>query len=311
MKIAVSVGDLNGIGIEIALKSHDIVKTLCHPRYVIDPKMLKQAADRLEIDIPNDFETVALNKSFTLTPAQITKESGAYSYASFEKACDLADAKVVDAVVTLPIHKLAWHKAGIPFSGHTDMLADRYKKEAIMLIGAPELFTALYTHHIPLKVVPSQIHQTHLASFLCDLYKAIKEPHIAVLGLNPHAGDGGILGDEEKIISRAIEEANRKLKATIFIGPLVPDTAFTPHMREQFRYFVCMYHDQGLIPAKALYFEEGINISLNLPIIRTSVDHGTAFDIAYQNEKNPSTKSYINAVKEAVKLAQKQSRYLI
>ncbi len=311
MKIAVSVGDLNGIGIEIALKSHETVKTMCHPLYIIDPSMLEQVAKLFNIDIPKDFETVALGKSFTLTPSHISKESGAYSYASFERACDLADAKEVDAIVTLPIHKLAWNRAKIPFSGHTDMLADRYHTKAIMLIGAPELFTALYTHHIPLKEVPDQIDQARLVSFLCDLYKAIKEPHIAVLGLNPHAGDGGVLGDEEAIISRAIEEANRKLEANIFIGPLVPDTAFTPHMREQFHYFVCMYHDQGLIPVKALYFEEGINVTLNLPIIRTSVDHGTAFDIAYQKDKNPSTKSYINAVKEAVKLAQKRSQYLI
>ena len=141
-----------------------------------------------------------------------------------------------------------------------------------------------------------------MCNFLISLYNSIQPKEIAVLGLNPHAGDGGVLGDEERIIQEAIDEANRTLNKEIFIGPLVPDTAFTPAMRERFNYFVAMYHDQGLIPVKTLYFDESINVTLNLPIIRTSVDHGTAYDIAYKN-KNPSTQSYINAVKEAVRLS--------
>jgi 4-hydroxythreonine-4-phosphate dehydrogenase len=118
------------------------------------------------------------------------------------------------------------------------------------------------------------------------------------------------MGDDETTIQKAIDTVNATLKQEVFVGPLVPDTAFTPSMRKEIQYFVCMYHDQGLIPTKALYFDEGINVSLNLPIIRTSVDHGTAFDIAYQ-DKEPSTLSYINAIKEAIRLGEKRGRLVL
>ena len=145
---------------------------------------------------------------------------------------------------------------------------------------------------------------------MTTLYDEIKEEKIGVLGLNPHAGDNGVIGDEEREISTAIKEANEALMEDIFVGPLVPDTAFTKSMRQEIKYFVCMYHDQGLIATKALYFDEGINVSLNLPIIRTSVDHGTAYDKAY-HDRNPSTLSFINAVKEALRLATKRQKFTI
>lgn len=112
------------------------------------------------------------------------------------------------------------------------------------------------------------------------------------------------LGKKRKKIQKAIKKANKILGEDIFSSPLVPDTAFSPNNRKNYKYFIAMYHDQGLAPLKALYFDESINVSLNLPIIRTSVDHGTAFDIAYKN-KNPNTKSYINAIKEAIVLSKK------
>ena len=310
MKIAVSIGDLNGVGIEIALKAHKEIKEFCHPIYIIDDKMLSLASNLLEVEIPKDFETMEVDNIFNITPSKPTKESGKYSYDSFKKAVNLAVQKDVDAIVTLPINKEAWSKADISFKGHTEFLAEHFQKEAIMMIGCEKLFTAFFTHHIPLKDVPSKIKEKNLINFLVDFYKHIKEKEIGVLALNPHAGDNGIIGDEEKTIEKAIKKANETLKDKIFIGPLVPDTAFTPHMRKNFNYFVCMYHDQGLIAVKSLYFDESINVSLNLPIIRTSVDHGTAYNIAYKG-KNPSTKSYINAVKEAVRLIQKKQRYII
>jgi 4-hydroxythreonine-4-phosphate dehydrogenase len=121
---------------------------------------------------------------------------------------------------------------------------------------------------------------------------------IGVLGLNPHAGDNGVLGDEERFIEQAIQNVNTHFKKEIFVGPLVPDVAFTTHQREQFTHYIAMYHDQGLGPLKALYFDESINVSLGLPIIRTSVDHGTAFDIAYMHKA--ATASYVNAVTAAL-----------
>ncbi|RUM67175.1 MAG: 4-hydroxythreonine-4-phosphate dehydrogenase [Sulfurospirillum sp.] len=310
MKIAVSIGDLNGIGAEIALLSHNEISKICNPLYIVDEDLIKSASKLLNLPIPNNFNTIPLNRDFTITPGKLSKESGEYSFRSFKQGCDLCDSKEVDALVTLPINKEAWHLAKINFSGHTDYLAHRYNKEAIMMLGCEEMFVALFTHHIPLKSVPKQIKKQELTRFLIDLYSQIKEKYIVVLGLNPHAGDGGILGDEESIIRSSIELANKKLDNDIFIGPLVPDTAFTPMMREKYRYFVAMYHDQGLIPLKALHFEESINVSLNLPIIRTSVDHGTAFDIAYKGKK-PSSKSYINSIKEAIRLIHKKDHFVI
>ncbi|RUM64693.1 MAG: 4-hydroxythreonine-4-phosphate dehydrogenase [Sulfurospirillum sp.] len=311
MKIAVSIGDLNGIGIELALRSHEEIKHLCKPHYMIDRKMLEEAAALLRLPIPDDFITHPVEaEPFAITPGHVTKESGTYAYASFLKAIELAKNAEADAITTLPIHKKAWELAGVPYKGHTDALADIFGKEAIMMIGTPQLFTALFTHHIPLKEVPSKIELEPLSDFLITLYHEIKEEKIGVLGLNPHAGDNGLLGDEEEIITAAIKIANDTLLEEVFVGPLVPDTAFTPHMREHIHYYVCMYHDQGLIPVKTLYFDEGINVSLNLPIIRTSVDHGTAFDKAYQN-RHLSNISYRNAVKEAVRLVEKKKYFKI
>jgi 4-hydroxythreonine-4-phosphate dehydrogenase len=306
MKIAISVGDLNGIGIEIALRAHEEISKLCTPIYVIDQEMLKQAVKILNIEIPPNFNTLPCHDIFQITPSLATKESGTYSYNSFLRAVELAKEGKVDAISTLPINKEAWNKAEIPHKGHTDTLTDIFNQEAIMMIGCQKLFVALFTHHIPLKDVASRIKAEPLKNFMLNLYKEIKEEKIGVLGLNPHAGDNGVIGDEEIEIQKAIKEANKEIGKEIFIGTLVPDTAFTPSMREEFQYFVCMYHDQGLIAAKALYFEEGINVSLNLPIIRTSVDHGTAYDKAYKNQ-NPSTKSYVNSIKEAIRLITKRA----
>ncbi len=311
MKIAVSIGDLNGIGIEIALRAHHEIKKICRPVYIIDQTMLKQATDLLSLPLPEDFICHAPDaETFTITPGELCAKSGAYAYASFHTAVEMAKTDKVDAVTTLPIHKKAWELAGIPYKGHTEALDAIFEKEAIMMIGTPKLFTALFTHHIPLKDVPAKIALEPLSNFLITLYHEIKEEKIGVLGLNPHAGDHGLLGNEEEIIEAAIQIANDTLLEKVFIGPLVPDTAFTPRMREHIRYYVCMYHDQGLIPVKTLYFDEGVNVSLNLPVIRTSPDHGTAFDIAYKR-KNPSTLSYINAVHEAVRLIQKRKQFKI
>ncbi len=303
-KIAVSIGDLNGIGFEIALKSHKIIKKYCKPIYLIDKKMALQACKLLKTKLPDDFKMTAVGKKFTIKPGIVSKKSGLYSYISFKKAIKLAKNKKADAVVTLPINKEAWNKAGIKYKGHTEVLSDVFKKDAIMMIGCEKLFSILYTQHISVKNISEEVKTEKLYSFFINVHKALKNVQkIAVLGLNPHAGDNGVIGNEEKAIKKAIKKANKKIGKKLFYGPLVPDTAFNPQNINNINYFVAMYHDQGLIPVKMKYFDESINVSLNLPIIRTSVDHGTAFDIAYK-DKNPSVESYINAVKEAIKLSQ-------
>lgn len=275
---------------------HKKISKICEPIYCCDEELLYNASKILNKKLPKHMHCVPLStKPPKITPSTLTKESGYYSYLSFLKAIELTKEKSTKALITLPIHKKAWQLANIPYAGHTEALRDIFKQNAIMVLGSPKLYVALFSDHIPLKEVPQKITFESLCDFLVKLAPHIKKIPCGVLGLNPHAGDFGVLGDEEEHIQRAIDFANKSLKKEIFIGPMIPDTAF---IHKHLRYYVAMYHDQGLIPLKTLYFEESINISLNLPIIRVSVDHGTAFDIAYQNKAN--TKSYKNAIKEAI-----------
>jgi len=310
--VAISIGDLNGIGIQLALENHHIISKIIEPIYCIDKNMLAQAAKKLHLNIPNNFKTIEnIAPDFDIKAGVVSKESGRYAYASFVTAVELARDKKVDAICTLPIHKKAWELAGIKYKGHTDALRDFFNAEAIMMLGCSKMYVALFTEHIPLKNVAKSINEKDLTRFLLDFYHTAKPAkQVAVLGLNPHAGDDGVLGDEETIIQKAIDNANviinpnycRGEDTPTYSDPLVPDVAFTPRVRENYTHYIAMYHDQGLAPLKALYFDEGINVSLNLPILRTSVDHGTAFDIAYKNVELNNL-SYINAIKYIVKNA--------
>jgi len=299
--IAISLGDINGVGIQLALQNHKNIKKLCNPIYCINNDLLNQAAKLLNIKIPKSFNTYKTKGKFKIKAGQVSKKSGLFSYNSFMDAINLVKNKKAIGVCTLPINKESWSKAGIHYVGHTDMLRDVFKKDAIMMLGCPKMYVALYTEHIALKKVAFTIKYKKLKQFFIDFYNSEKPKKVSVLGLNPHAGDNGVLGDEEKIIIKAIKAINKDLKKEVFIGPCVPDIAFSPNFRDKYTYFIAMYHDQGLAPLKALYFDESINVSLNLPILRTSVDHGTAFDIAYKNNNNLSSLSYINAVKKLIK----------
>jgi len=302
-KIAISIGDLNGVGIEIALKAHEEVSKLCNPIYCISPEMLSKATKLLDAKIPSDINLHPVNGEFKIEAGVVSSASGKYSYDSFMSAIKLCEEKRADAVVTMPIHKEAWMMAGLEYKGHTDLLRQHFKQDAIMMLGCQKMFVALFTEHMPLKDVAASVQYVKLKQFFLDLHDSIGDAKVAVLGLNPHAGDNGVLGNEELRITKAIKSANKKIGFEQFVGPIVPDVAFTPRARKSYNYFVAMYHDQGLAPLKALYFDESINVSLNLPIIRTSVDHGTAFDIAYKGEAK--TLSYINAVKSAVSFIRK------
>jgi 4-hydroxythreonine-4-phosphate dehydrogenase len=297
IKVAISIGDINGIGIELALTNHHKIKKYCSPIYCIDKKLLKKASKKLNIAIPKDFCIVGKYPKTKIKPSHTTKSSGLFSYYSFKTAIGLASNKKVDAICTLPINKEAWKKAGINYVGHTDMLRDIFKQDAIMMLGCDKMYVALFTEHIPLKNVPKQIKPKKLKNFFYDFYNNInvsKNEPIAVLGIDPHLGDNGAIGTQDQIIKQIIKQVNKKLKSNFQL--LVADVAFTKQNRNKYKYYCAMYHDVGLATLKALYFEQSINVSLNLPILRTSVDHGTAFDIAYQNKKI-SNKSYINAIK--------------
>ena len=254
----------------------------------VHERITEGAKERIQV-----FEGIVLKKSGAGTRAMITVRKIS-SGIGVEK--------------TYPLHSPKVEKielAGVDYKGHTDALRDFFDAEAIMMLGSPKMYVALFTEHIPLREVADSINEKDLTRFLIDFHNSIDhrpstiDQKIAVLGLNPHAGDGGVLGNEERIIESAITKAHKTLDKEIFCGPLVPDVAFIPQSRARYTYYVAMYHDQGLAPLKALYFDEGINVSLNLPILRTSVDHGTAFDIAYRGHTLNSL-SYLNAVKYIV-----------
>jgi 4-hydroxythreonine-4-phosphate dehydrogenase len=298
--IAISIGDLNGIGIEIALKSHNKIKKICNPIYCINRVMLKKSCKKLNIQTPKDFALSSIDGDFKIKPAKISKKSGAYSFSSFKRAIMLAKSKQVDGIVTLPINKYSWNKANINYKGHTHYIAKAFNENAIMMIGTKGLFVAFFTDHIPLRDVVKYIKKDLLIDFFLNLKKNINTNRVAVLGLNPHSGDNGTIGDEDSIITQAINESNKILNKNYFIGPISPDSAFTPDSRKEFQYYISMYHDQSLGVVKALYFDKSINVTLNSSIKRASVDHGTAFDIAYK-KNNLSCKSYLNAIKYIIK----------
>lgn len=306
-KVAISIGDINGVGLEIALCAHEAIKNIIKPVYFIDKSVAKMGANLLKCDIPRDFtmreiagfcsestrDLIANNA--LIRPAQATKESGEYSFKSFEKALDAVDSRECEAILTLPINKFAWKKAGIDFLGHTEFLRARYGKKGIMMLGCAEMFVALFSDHIPLNAVPTRIEFNALCEFLLNFYANFSFETALVLGLNPHAGDGGILGSEDKIIQDALDFVNAKLGAKIYCGVIAPDSAFRAQNRAKFKVFVAMYHDQGLATLKALYADKSINVTLGIPILRASVEHGTGFDIAYKGIA--SVESYMEAAR--------------
>lgn len=299
--LAISIGDINGIGLEIALRAHKHISQYCTPLYVVHKEIMLQGAKMLGLPMPKDMACVASfkHKDISIKPGKVSAKAGAYSFKSVKNAISLVESKQAKALVTLPIHKSAWQKAKIKYIGHTDMLSHHFKKQAIMMLGCEAMYVALFSEHIALSEVSKRIKTKPLCAFLLDFARVLKlqEP-CCVLGLNPHCGDNGLMGSEDKYINKAIEAANNALGKALFFGAYPPDSAFSPQNRAKFRYFVSMYHDVGLAPLKALYFESSINVSLNLPILRTSVDHGVAFDKAYSGAKI-SIESYINAIKYA------------
>ena len=181
MKLAISIGDINGIGLEIALRSHENIKKICEPIYCINETMLNWGAALLGLDIPKDFTCKECGNIFEIHEGVSTKEAGELSYVSFCTAVKLAKKGKVNGIVTLPINKESWEKAGVPFIGHTDALSDK----AIMMLGCDKLFTILYTHHIPLKDVSQTIKVKKLTKFLLTLNNSLHVKTIGVFRTKP------------------------------------------------------------------------------------------------------------------------------
>jgi 4-hydroxythreonine-4-phosphate dehydrogenase len=320
-KLAVTMGDPGGVGAEIIVKAltSPEIGNVCTPVVIGDAPVIEKALDLLNlplklrmVDSPENFRS-SRNAIGVIQAGQYgtsirnipTAEGGRACVSYIKKAVDFAVNKRVDGIVTAPISKKALKMAGYRWPGHTEMLADftDTKDFSMMLVGGP-LRVILITIHTALKNVPGLITKQRilktirLAARACDML-GIKKPVIAVAGLNPHAGESGIFGDEEiKEIIPAIKAAVRQ--GIPVSGPYPPDTIFHKAFKGEVDIIVCMYHDQGLIALKMIAFDKGVNVTVGLPFIRTSPDHGTAYDIAWKGIADPS--SMIEAIKLAARL---------
>jgi 4-hydroxythreonine-4-phosphate dehydrogenase len=302
--LAITVGDPAGIGPEIILKalSHADVYERARPLVIGDRRMLERAVPWVRAD-GLAIETVASPaagryRAGTVTvldladadPADVpigveTAGGGAAAVSAVFRACDLAMSGEVDAVVTAPLNKAAMHMAGFKYPGHTELLAERTGAGKVtMLLTGPNLRVVHVSMHVGLeeairRVTTERVLETiRLAAEACRKL-GVTAPRIAVAGLNPHAGEGGLFGRQEiEQVMPAIEAA--RTEGLVVSDPQPPDTVFLRATKGAYDIVVAMYHDQGHIPMKLLAFDSGVNVSIGLPIIRTSVDHGTAFDIA-------------------------------
>ncbi len=327
-KIAITMGDPGGVGPEIIVKALYCaeIREFCTPMVIGDRVVMEEAISLLKLPvklriISSPKETTSGLGSIELIDMGIVKkiekckqtaENGKACISYIKKAVELALNKEVDGIVTAPISKEALKMAGMKWPGHTEMLAELTgtRDYAMMLVGGP-LKVILATIHTSLRSVPDLITKENvlktirLAKLACDMM-GINNPKIAVAGLNPHAGESGIFGDEEiKEIIPAVEDA--KKHGIPVTGPFPPDTIFYKAYKGEIDIIVCMYHDQGLIPLKMIAFEEGVNVTVGLPFVRTSPDHGTAYDIAWKGIANPS--SMLEAIKMAARLRNVGRKY--
>ena len=309
--LAITMGDPAGIGPEIIAKF--FAAGVSAPAIIIgDAGCLERAIKALSLPLavqtiqtPTEARyapdvlnvLVKSNLPADLPLGRIDARAGKAAYDYITAAIDLAINGQIAGMVTAPIHKEALKAAGIPYPGHTEILADRSgTSDFAMMLANDELRVILVTIHVALKSVPDLITKARvlktitLAHAACRAY-GIAEPRIAVAGLNPHAGEGGLFGHEEEtdIIPAINEAVSKGMKVS---GPFAGDTIFMRARRGEFDIVVAQYHDQGLIPVKYMGIEQGVNVTIGLPFIRTSVDHGTAFDIAGKGCADASSLAY-------------------
>ena len=307
-RIVISVGEVSGVGPELALRCASLpeVTRRCTPILAGPEAIIRQIAQRLDLFVPPRVLDVGNQPDLRARPGDFSAATGQASYEAVCSGIDAALSGQAAALVTGPIQKEAWHLAGIRFPGHTELLSQRTgATEYAMMLTAEEISCALVTTHVPLADVAGLLSVESILRTIRLAAEGLRRrmarsPRITVCGLNPHAGENGILshGEEEALIAPAIAAARQQgLEA---VGPVPPDTAFTPAMRARTDVYVCMYHDQGLIPLKALAFDRAVNVTLGLPIIRTSVDHGTALDLAWQGKADHG--SMLAAIQLAIDL---------
>jgi len=325
--LGLTMGDPAGIGPEICLRAMNsaAVRKLCVPVLFGDAAILRRAASAAKIPVATArvVSVSELGKTFKIIgplivdcgavdaakvkPGKVSAACGRAGYIYIEKAIRAALAGKIAGVVTAPIHKESLNLSGVKFPGHTEIFtALTGAKRSCMMLYSDKITVSMVTTHIGYHEVPKKLSVERVLNVIELTAQAMKqilrrEPRIGVCGLNPHAGEHGLFGqrEEEKFVEPAVKLA-RKKKIDV-TGPLVPDAAFTTNVRKKFDAVVTLYHDQGHIPFKMLAFDTGVNLTLGLPIIRTSVDHGTAFDIAWQGKADPT--SLYSAIKVAADLA--------
>jgi 4-hydroxythreonine-4-phosphate dehydrogenase len=289
-RIAITSGDPAGIGPEIAQKAADDsrVRAACDPVIYAPPPRTH------------------------FVPGVLSAEAGRAAYETICAAVRDAIAGTVDGIATAPVNKLAFSRAGLPWKGHTDLLAElTHSPRVAMMFWSEPLKVVLATVHVPLADVPRLL-TLELLGGIIDLTAqalprfGIRRPRLALAGLNPHAGEEGLLGDEEvRVLTPAVEAA--RSRGIAIDGPFPGDTIFARATRGEFDAVIACYHDQGLIPVKLLAFGRAVNVTLGLPIVRTSVDHGTAFDIAGKGIAEPS--SMVEAVLLAARLSKPHGHF--
>jgi len=327
--IGFSCGDLNGIGLELIIKtlSDSRLLDVCVPVVFASNKSInfyRKALPEINISYQAIKDVSRINnkqinlfncweEEVQINPGQLNEIGGKYALISLQQATQALKAGHIDGLVTAPIHKKNIQSEAFNYSGHTPYLKEIFEaKDVVMLMTAENIRVALVTEHVPVSEIAQHITRENILSKLKILHSSLQKdfgidkPKIAVLGLNPHAGDEGLIGQEEEtVIKPAIKDA--KVQNILAFGPYSADAFFARGSYEKFDAVLAMYHDQGLIPFKSLAIGEGVNYTAGLPTVRTSPDHGTAFDIAGKGKASHS--SFLEAVFTAVDIIRMRAGY--
>ncbi len=328
--LGLTMGDPAGIGPEICLRAlaEPAIRKLCVPVLFGDAGVLQRiAGKKFYTNAVRGVSLAELSKIKTIAeplivdcaaidaakikPGQVSAACGRAGYVYIEKAIQATLAGKIAGVVTAPIHKESLNLSGVKFPGHTEIFTALTKtKRSCMMLYSDKLTVSMVTTHIGYCDVPQKLSVERVLNVIELTAQTMKQilgraPRLGVCGLNPHAGEHGLFGrrEEEKFVAPAVKRA--RSNGLIVEGPLVPDAVFTAGQRKKYDAIVTLYHDQGHIPFKMLAFDTGVNLTLGLPIIRTSVDHGTAFDIAWQGKADPT--SLYSAITVAANLAARKN----
>ncbi|MFD1314324.1 4-hydroxythreonine-4-phosphate dehydrogenase PdxA [Namhaeicola litoreus] len=325
--VGISIGDANGIGIEVILKTFEDARVLefCTPvvfgstkvmsyyKKILNSNIAVYGIDNLNDVLPNKFNVFNVWKeNVDIEPGKATEISGRYAFKSLESATSALKNGAIDVLITAPINKENIQSKEFNFNGHTEFLESKLQGKSLMILMADSLRVGLITGHVPLKDVADLITQERIMEKVEIMHKTLKsdfsirKPKIAVLGLNPHAGDNGLIGKEdEEIVKPTIDKCREN--NMLVLGPYAADGFFGSETYKQFDGVLAMYHDQGLAPFKTLSFGKGVNFTAGLTKIRTSPDHGTAYDIAGQNKSNHQ--SFTEAMFTAIKIFKNRSEF--